>query len=403
MKTEAVIEQERQCFLQVFKRPPFVLERGNGVYLFDLDAKRYLDFVSGIGVNAFGYGDRDMVQAITDQAHQLIHCSNLYYSVPSVMLAKQLVDHSFADKAFLQNSGSEAVEAAIKFARKWGSSKHTPARYEIITMTGSFHGRTYGALSATGQGKYHKGFEPMLPGFRTVAFGDLEAARGAITDRTCAVMIEPLQGEGGAHLAPKEYLQGLRTLCDERGLLLIFDEVQCGLGRLGSLFAYEHFDVVPDMVTLAKPLGGGLPIGAILLKDEVAQCLGPSDHGTTFGGNPVACALALKVLEKLLAPGFLEEVRHKGDRLHQQLGKLAKHHPEEILEIRGGGLLAGVVTKREPKLFVEAFLERGILVAVTGSDAVRLIPPYIIKMRHIDSLIDAFHDILEHMGSERGS
>ena len=378
----------------MFKRPPFVLERGNGAYLFDLDANRYLDFVSGIGVNAFGYGDSDMVEAITEQAQQLIHCSNLYYSVPSVQLARVLVENSFADKAFFGNSGSEAVEGAIKFARKWGSTKFSPPKHEIITMSHSFHGRTYGALSATGQTKYHKGFEPMVPGFRTVEFGDLNAVREAITEQTCAVMIEPLQGEGGAYVAGKEYLEGLRALCNEKSVLLISDEIQCGLGRLGRLFAYEYSGIEPDIVTLAKPLGGGLPIGAILLKDEIAECLGPGDHGTTFGANPVACALALKVLEKMLADGFLEGVRQKGAYMHQELHKLMKAHPDEILEIRGAVMLAGVVTTRAPKEYVKAFQERGILVCVTGSDAVRLIPPYVIKMRHIDDMIEVFGDIL---------
>ena len=234
----------------------------------------------------------------------------------------------------------------------------------------------------------------MLAGFKNVEFGDLNAAREAIREQTCAVMIEPLQGEGGAYLATKAYLQGLRALCDEKNLLLIFDEIQCGLGRLGTLFTYQYFDVEPDIITLAKPLGGGLPIGAILLKDAVAECLGPGEHGTTFGANPVVCALALKVLEKLLAEGFLEGVREKSAYMHQQLRKLMKQHLDEILQIRGAGMLVGVVTKRPPKTIVKAFQERGILVGVTGSDAVRLIPPYIIKRRHIDDMVEAFHDIL---------
>jgi predicted acetylornithine/succinylornithine family transaminase len=394
MKTDEVIALEKQVILQTYTRPPFVLERGNGVHLFDTEGKRYLDFVSGIAVNAFGYGDYDILETLKSQASQLIHCSNLYYTEPQVELAKLLVEHSFADKAFFCNSGTEAIEGVIKFARRWGHERFDQPKTRIITMTGSFHGRTYGALSATGQPKFQRGFEPMVPGFASAPFNDLEAVREAVTEDTCAILVESLQGESGVNPADQAFLEGLRSLCDEREMLLIFDEIQFGLARSGALFAYQHFGVEPDLMTLAKPLAAGLPVGAVLLRDEVAQHLGPGDHGTTFGGGPLVCSVACKVFEKMMDPKLLEQIKERGAYLHAALNRLKSRRPQ-IKEVRGFGLIAGVVTEYEPKVLVEAFRKRNVLVCTSGKDAVRFLPPLIIEKQHVDEVVDVFDEILE--------
>ncbi len=394
MKTDEVIALEKKVILQTYTRPPFVLERGNGVHLFDTEGNRYLDFVSGIAVNAFGYGDYDILETLKSQASQLIHCSNLYYTEPQVELAKLLVAHSFADKAFFCNSGTEAIEGVIKFARRWGHERFDQPKTRIVTMTGSFHGRTYGALSATGQPKFHRGFEPMVPGFATAPFNDLGAVRDTITEDTCAILVEPLQGESGVNPADRAFLEGLRSLCDERKMLLIFDEIQFGLARSGALFAYQHFGVEPDLMTLAKPLAGGLPVGAVLLRDEVAQHLGPGDHGTTFGGGPLVCSVACKVFEKMMDPKLLEQIKERGAYLHTALNRLKNRRPQ-IKEVRGFGLIAGVVSEYEPKALVEAFRKRNVLVCTSGKDAVRFLPPLIIEEQHMDEVVDVFDEILE--------
>ena len=394
MKTDEVIALEKQVILQTYTRPAFVLERGNGVHLFDTEGNRYLDFVSGIAVNAFGYGDYDILETLKSQASRLIHCSNLYFTEPQVELARLLVAHSFADKAFFCNSGTEAIEGVIKFARRWGHERFDQPKTRIITMTGSFHGRTYGALSATGQPKFQRGFEPMVPGFATAPFNDLEAVRETVTEDTCAILVEPLQGESGVNPADQAFLEGLRSLCDERKMLLIFDEIQFGLARSGALFAYQHFGVEPDLMTLAKPLAGGLPVGAVLLRDEVAQHLVPGDHGTTFGGGPLVCSVACKVFEKMMDPKLLEQIKERGAYLHAALNRLKSRRPQ-IKEVRGFGLIAGVVTEYEPKVLVEAFRKRNVLVCTSGKDAVRFLPPLIIEKQHVDEVVDVFDEILE--------
>jgi len=393
MKTDEIIRKAESYLVQIYTRPPIVLERGNGVNLFCHDGERYLDLMSGIGVNAFGYADFDILESISEQAGQLIHCSNLYYTIPQVELAEILVENSFADRVFFCNSGTEAIEACIKFARKWGSENFSPPRYHIISMLNSFHGRTYGALSATGQEKFHRGFEPLLPGFSFAEFNKLSSVEELITDRTCAIIVEPVQGEGGVNVAESEFLRGLREICNRRDLLLIFDEVQFGLARSGSLFAYQHYGVEPDIMALAKPLGGGIPIGAVLVRQKVADALRPGDHGTTFGGNPLACAVGTKVMNKLMAPGFLEGVREKGEYLHRRLQRFKERH-SELKEVRGFGLIAGVITKYDPKAISKEFLKRKVLVCTSGADAVRVIPPLIIEKDQIDEFIDIFDEIL---------
>ena len=395
IKTQSILKQESEYILQTYGRPDFVLERGNGVYLFDLDGNRYLDFVSGLAVNAFGYGDYDILKAMEKQAAQLMHCSNLYHTVPSTRLAKLLVENSFADRVFFCNSGTESWEASLKFCRKWGSTRFSEPKYEFISMNNSFHGRTFGSISTTGQPKYHKGFEPLLPGVSFADFNDLSSVEELVTDRTCAILVEPIQAEGGIHVATDEFLQGLRSLCDDRELLLVFDEIQVGMGRTGSLWAYQQYGVEPDIMTLAKALGGGLPIGVSLLRQKVADAVEAGDHAATFGANPVVTAVALTVLKKLLADGFLESVTERAAHLHAGLHKLQERWSEEIVEIRGRGLIAGTVMKNRPAAeYIAAFRERDILAAPCGPDVVRFLPPLVMEKDQIDEAVDVFDEIL---------
>mgnify|MGYP006409934191 FL=1 len=394
MKTDKIIELESQYILQTYGRPEFVLERGNGVYLFDLEGNRYLDFVSGLAVNAFGYGDYDVLKAIEEQAGQLMHVSNLYHTLPSTRLARTLVESCFADRVFFCNSGTESWEAALKFARKWGNTV-AGGKYRFISMENSFHGRTLGSISTTGQPKYHQGFEPLLPGVDFAKFNDLASVEALVTDETCAILVEPIQAEGGIHVATDEFLKGLRKLCDDKGMLLVFDEIQVGMGRTGSLWSYQQFGVEPDIMTLAKALGGGLPIGATLMRQHVADAIQPGDHAATFGANPVVANVALTVMAKLQADGFLEGLQAKGDHLRARLDKLQQRWPEQISEIRGRGLIQGaVVTDRPPAEYLAAFRERDILVAPCGTDVVRFLPPLVIEKDQIDEVVDVFDEIL---------
>ena len=394
MKTEDVVKDEGQYILQTYGRPEFVLERGNGVYLFDTDGNRYLDFVSGLAVNALGYGDYDVLKAIEEQAGKLMHVSNLYHTIPSVKLAKMLVKSSFADRVFFCNSGTESWEATLKFCRKWGNTTHDKPKNRLIAFNDSFHGRTYGSISTTGQPKYHQGFEPLLPGIDFADFNDLTSVEKLVTDETCAILVEPLQAEGGIHAAEPEFLQGLRALCDEREMLLVFDEIQVGCGRLGSLWAHQQYGVEPDIMTLAKALGGGLPIGVALLRQKVADAIAAGDHAATFGANPVACAAAVTVFGKLLEDGFIDSVREKGEYLIGRLEKLQERWPEHITGVRGKGLIAGAVTVRPAADYLAAFRERDILVATAGADVVRFLPPLIVEKDRIDEVVDVFDEIL---------
>ena len=396
MRTADIVKQEQEYILQTYGRPEFVLERGNGMYLFDTDGNRYLDFVSGLAVNAFGYRDRDILIAIEEQAAQLMHCSNLFHTIPSTDLAKVLVESSFADRAFFCNSGTEAWEASLKFCRKWGNTTFgSTKKTHLVSMNNSFHGRTYGSVSTTGQPKYHQGFEPMLPGISFADFNDLASVEAAVTKETCAILVEPIQAEGGIHVGTQEFLEGLRALCDDHEMLLVFDEIQVGLGRTGSLWAYEQFGVEPDVMTLAKALGGGLPIGVSLLRQRVADAIQPGDHAATFGANPVAAAVALTVMEKLMGDGFLESVAEKGNHLRERLEKLQQRWPEQISEIRSRGLIAGaVMAQRPPAEILAAFRERDILVAPCATDVVRFLPPLIVEQDQIDEAVDVFDEIL---------
>ena len=388
MEPQAIMDFEKQHIVQTYRRPPFVLKRGEGVYLYDTEGRRYLDFVAGIAVNSLGYGDPEVLATIQAQAAKLIHVSNLYHTIPHVELARRLVEHSFADRVFFCNSGTEANEAAIKFARKWARSNFGEGKTKIVVFSGAFHGRTMGALALTPRDKYQQPFAPIMPGVAIATFNDLPSAEAAIDDTICAVFVEPLQGEGGVNPASHDFLRGLRELCDAHNALLVFDEVQCGLGRTGTLWAHEPSGVTPDIMTLAKPLGGGLPIGATLVTEGVAQVIAPGDHGSTFAANSLITAVACVVFDRISEPHFLAGVRKKGRYLQERLRALqAGGLP--ISQIRGQGLIWGLETPLVADQVVAAGYEEGIIVAVAGEHVVRLVPPLVIEREHIDELIPA--------------
>ena len=397
MDTKEIIDLEQNYILQTYARPDFVLERGDGVHLFDTDGNRYLDFVSGLSVNALGYNNPTIGDAIAAQARKLIHVSNLYHTIPAPRLARMLCDSSFADRVFFCNSGTESWEAALKFARKWGYRNFEDrAKHKFIAMNNSFHGRTMGSVATTGQPKYHKGFGPLLPGVSFAEFNNLESVERLVDAETVAVILEPLQAEGGIHSADPSFLEGLRQLCDEMKMLLVFDEIQSGLCRTGALFCYEHYGVTPDVMTLAKPLAGGLPIGATLMSQDVADAVEPSDHAATFGAHPVSCAVGIEVFTQLSDPGFIASVSAKGEHLNGRLNALKERYPEKITEVRGRGLIAGAVLADVPAADVMgAFRERGILVCVAGPDVVRFLPPLVVDQANIDQVMDVFDNILK--------
>jgi len=378
------------ALLPVYDRD-LVLVSGRGARLTDDAGRSYLDFAGGIGVNGLGYGDRKVVAAIRKQAGQLIHVSNLFHSGPAAAVAERLVALAFPAKVFFCNSGTEAAEGAIKFARRVGKPQ---GRAELVAFERAFHGRTMGALSLTWTAKYREPFEPLLPGVRFCPWNDLAAAAEVIGPQTAAVLIEPVQGEGGVRPAPPEFLRGLSALCRERGALLVADEVQCGLGRTGRMFAYEHSGIVPDILTLAKPLGGGLPMGAILIREELAVAIATGDHGSTFGGNPVAAAASLAVLDRLSTPGFVEGVAKKGAQLRRGLLKLARTHKDAVAEVRGLGLMVGIEFKGEAGPVLKGLRDKGVLGTKAGDRVLRLLPPLVVKPGEIRQFLEALGEVL---------
>ncbi len=393
MPTEDLRREAERVLMPTYAPSPISIVRGRGSRVYDLEGREYLDFVAGIAVNTLGHGHPDLVAAIQKQAQHLLHASNLYYTEPQVKLAKALVDHSFAKKVFFCNSGAEANEAAIKLSRRYAHQKHGPDRYEIITMLNSFHGRTMATLTATGQEKVQKGYEPLLPGFKYVPLNDLPELEKALSAKTAAVMLELVQGEGGVHVADRTYLKSLRELCRQHDVLLVFDEVQTGMGRTGTLFAYEQLGVHPDIMTLAKGLGGGVPIGACLATDEAAAAFSPGSHASTFGGNPLACAAALAVLRVLLEGRVLEQSRRMGDYLAKGLLDL-KDRLHIVKDVRGLGLLQGMELTIEGKPVVDDCLARGLLINCTMERVLRFVPPLIITQHEIDRLLDTLSQIL---------
>jgi predicted acetylornithine/succinylornithine family transaminase len=391
-----LIEESQKYLMNTYKRFPIVLRKGRGMTVWDTEDNEYLDFLAGIAVNCLGHCHPKLVIALQKQAQRLLHVSNLYHIEPQIKLAKILVNNSFADKVFFCNSGTEAVEGAIKLARKHAKENISPERFEIITANGSFHGRTLGALSATGQEALQQGFEPLVPGFKHVPFNDIEALEKAVSKETCAVMLEPIQGEGGVRIPSEDYLAQVRGLCDENNLLLIFDEIQTGMGRTGALFAYEHFNVKPDIMTVAKGLGAGVAIGAVLAKENIAASFQPGSHGSTFGGNPLACAAAVTAMEILLEDGFLiDNCRRIGDYFKNSLEKLKQDFSSEIAEVRGLGLMLGLELTKPGGNIVDLCLKKGLLINCTSGNVLRFVPPLIVVEKEIDHLIEVLEDIFE--------
>ncbi len=387
-------ERGDEVFIGTYARYPAAMVKGSGCRLTDADGKEYLDFLAGIAVCALGHCHPLVTEAVRRQVGELVHVSNLYYTEPQIRLAELLVGNSFGEKIFLANSGAEANEAAIKLARIYAGE----GRYQVISLSGSFHGRTLATVAATGQPKFHKGFEPLPEGFQHAPFGDLDALAAMITGKTCAILCEPLQGEGGVRPLEREYLHGIKKLCEQHRLLLIFDEIQTGLGRTGTLFAYQQLGVTPDILTMAKALGNGLPIGAMMTRADIAAAFTPGSHASTFGGNPVASAAAVAVLSVMLADDFLPEVQRKGVYFKEQLMRLAERFPALIGSVRGMGLLLGaVLTEQGAKhgqAIVTKMFERGFLMNFAGNVALRFVPPLIVSTEEIDILVAALGGVL---------
>jgi acetylornithine/N-succinyldiaminopimelate aminotransferase len=394
MSNQEIRELGQKYLLNTYGRLPVAMVKGKGSYLYDADGGEYLDFVGGLAVNALGHCHPNVVQAIEEQAHKLLHCSNLYWIEPQTKLAQVLVENSCLDKVFFANSGSEANEGAFKLARKYAKLKHGGERYEIITMKQSFHGRTLAALAATGQDRFHQDFQPLPPGFTYVPFGDLEALQKAISHKTCAVMLEPIQGEGGVNVPTVAYMQEVQKLCQEKGLLLILDEVQAGMGRTGTLFAYEQFGIEPDILTLAKALGGGVAIGAFLAKDHVADAFKPGDHGSTFGGNPLATAVGLATVKTMLETGLLEQVKATGAYLQEKLNKLKSKY-SCIKEVRGQGMIWGLELDRPGSDIVDKCVAEGLLINCTVNTVLRLLPPLTVTKEEVDKAVAIIDKALE--------
>ncbi len=379
-----------------YARFPVVLERGEGCRVWDVEGKEYLDFVAGIAVCALGHCHPAVVQAVQAQAAKLLHVSNLYYIEPQIRLAELLCEHTFADRVFFCNSGAEANEAAIKLVRKYAKEHRSPERTEIITMEGGFHGRTVATITATAQAKYQMGFEPLLPGFRYVPFDDLAAVERAVGPRTAAILVEPIQGEGGIRVPTEGYLQGLRKLCDDTGPLLIFDEVQTGIGRTGRLFAYEHWGVEPDIMALAKALGGGLPIGAMLAKEEVAASFTPGTHAATFGGNPLVTAAAFATLKTVLEEDLAARSAEMGGHLLHELQTVQAAH-RAVKMVRGKGLLIGVELDREVRPVLTRCLDQGLLLSSAGEKVIRFAPPLTVSAQAVSQAVGVFDTVLREV------
>ncbi|MFZ4437374.1 MAG: acetylornithine transaminase [Syntrophales bacterium] len=393
MNTQEWIELSDRYIMTTYKRYPLVVTRGLGVHVWDSEGRCYLDLVGGIAVCALGHAHPKVVTAIKEQVEILSHISNLYHIAPQILLAQLLVENSPFDKAFFCNSGAEANEAAIKLARKYASEQMV-GRYELITMQDSFHGRTLATVTATAQARFHVGFEPLPEGFRYVPYNDLPALEAAVTEKTCGVMVEAIQGESGVVIPDPGYLPGIRRICEEKGLLMIVDEVQTGIGRTGTLFACEQTDVLPDMITLAKALGNGFPIGVLLAKEKIAAAFVPGSHGSTFGGNPLACAAAIATLETILDEGILDNCRKVGEYFLSRLAELKEKH-SRIREVRGQGLILAVELTVPGAEFVDKCMEKGLLINCTNGNVLRFVPPLILTKQDVDKAVVILDGVLE--------
>lgn len=389
MCSKEYMERAENAVLHTYNRFPVVLDRGEGVRLYDLEGKEYLDFGAGIAVFALGYGNKAYNQALKDQIDKVIHTSNLFYNVPMVEAAEKLLKASGLSKVFFTNSGTEAIEGAIKAARKYAWLKDQSTDHEIIAMHHSFHGRSLGALSVTGNAHYQEPFKPLIGGIRFADFNDLDSVKAQITEKTCAIILEPVQGEGGIYPASREFLQGLRKLCDEKDILLILDEIQCGMGRTGTMFAFQSYGVMPDIMTCAKALGCGVPVGAFVLNEKTAgNSLAPGDHGTTYGGNPLACCAVSKVFDLFEEEKILEHVQETAPYLEEKLDKLVEKY-DFLTERRGKGLMQGLVVSGRPVgEIINKAIENGLFVLSAGSDVLRFVPPLIITKADIDEMVE---------------
>jgi len=388
MNKEEYIKREEGAMLHTYNRFPVVLEKGEGVYLYDTDGKKYLDFAAGIAVEALGYGNRKYNDALKDQIDKLMHTSNLYYNLPIMEAAEKILKVSKMDRVFFTNSGTEAIEGAIKAAKKYAYTRDGHTDHEIIAMNHSFHGRSLGALSVTGNKHYQEPFEPLLGGIRFADFNDLESVKAQLTDKTCAILFETVQGEGGIYPATQEFMDGIEKICKERDILLILDEIQCGMGRTGEMFAWQGYGVQPDIMTSAKALGCGVPVGAFLMTERIAEkSLKPGDHGTTYGGNPfvgAAVSTVLDIFEELNLPAHVKEI---SAYLEEKLDALVDKY-DCLTQRRGVGLIQGVVTTKPVGEITSKALEEGLLIISAGSDVLRFVPPLVIEKEHVDEMIE---------------
>ena len=394
MNTKELIENEKKYLFQTYAQPAMILDKGEGMKVWDLEGNLYYDFIGGIAVNTLGYCHPKIIEAVRNQAEKLIHCSNLFYHAPQIILAKKLVEISCGDKVFFGNSGAEVNEGAIKLAVKYFKDQNKD-KHKIIYMKNSFHGRTIATLAATGKYKYQKDYLALLPEFKQAIFNDLESVKEMYDEQVAAILVEPIQGEGGINIATPEFLEGLRKFCDEKGILLIFDEIQCGMGRTGKMFAYQNYNVEPDIFTLAKSLGGGMPIGAIIAKDSIASVFKPGDHGTTFGGNPVVCAAALANLQVIEEENLLAKCKEKEIYFISKFEKLKEKYPEYIKEIRVIGLMVGLEVEKNGPEVVKKCVEEGILMNCTAGNVLRFLPPLIVREKDIDHLVDILNKIFK--------
>jgi len=393
MKTlDISAETEQQLFFHNYARLPLEIECGKGSYLHTTDGARYLDMIAGIGVNAIGYGDERLLKAITDQAAKYVHTSNLFMQRPQFELAERLIVLSGLSKVFFCNSGTEAIEASIKLVRRWAAQAGDDGKKEVLSLSNCFHGRTYGAMSLTAKPKYVEGYEPLVPDLGMIEFNDVEDLERKVSGKTAAVFVEFVQGEGGIHRVSEAFVERLKALAEQHGFLIVADEIQAGCGRTGTFFSYEQFDIKPDVVCLAKPLGGGLPLGAIIGNEKVAEVFTPGSHGTTFGGNPVACAAGLALIEVLFSDGLMQRAVDTGRMIREALERLAAKH-SQIVEIRQYGLMIGITVLREAKYYVEEALKRQVLVNATSQNVIRLLPPLSISREEAQLCIDTLDEI----------
>ena len=398
MEMKKLLDDSDNYLMHTYNRFPVAIRKGRGMKVWDTEGKEYLDFLGGVAVNCLGHCHPKVVVAIQKQAQRLIHISNYFHIESQTKLAKILVNNSFAEKVFFCNSGAEANEAAIKLARRYFKESLGQNKFEFITAINSFHGRTLATLSATGQEKFKKGFDPLVPGFKHVEFNDVGAIEKAITKNTCAVMLEPIQGESGVKIPDPDYMREVRKLCDRYGILLVLDEVQTGMGRTGKLFAYEHYGITPDIMTLAKGLAGGVPIGAMLATNKIAAAFEPGTHGSTFGGNPLACSAALATIDVLLEGDFvLDQCRRMGKYFKKRLEEMKKEFPSIIADVRGMGLLVGMELTRDGAPLVKACMEKGALINCTAGNILRFMPPLIVNEKDIDHLIDILEQIFDQL------